>query len=77
MDRYVRTGQVREDFFQELMPMPLPDPGLRPGWNIAKSKEGEDYFYNSGTGQVYCEFIKVYWEVEDYIQENQTQTSEN
>jgi hypothetical protein len=46
-------AQAREDCFQELIPMPLPDPGLRPGWSIAKSKEGEDYYYNSGTGQVY------------------------
>jgi len=46
-------AQARDDCIQELIPMPLPDPGLRPGWNIAKSKEGEDYYYNSGTGQVY------------------------
>lgn len=46
-------AQAREDCAQELIPMPLPEPGLRPGWSIAKSKEGEDYYYNEGTGQVH------------------------
>jgi hypothetical protein len=46
-------AQARQDCIQELIPMPLPEPGLRPGWNIAKSSEGEEYYYNSGTGQVH------------------------
>ena len=46
-------AQARPDCKDEVIAMPLPEPGLRDGWAIAKDDAGKAYYYNSNTGAVF------------------------